>query len=150
MRGIKTAALCHPERKHYAHNMCRQCYGKTRKEHNAEYRADHIVEQKKRSAKWYKENTEHVTLKVTKRRLVKSGWTVERYDEKLEEQRGLCEICAKPEVIRALSADHEHIDPPRPRGLLCSSCNRALGYLKDDPVLLRKAADYIEKYKTQN
>jgi hypothetical protein len=30
------------------------------------------------------------------------------------------------------------------RGLLCVNCNLALGQLKDDPALLRKAADYLE------
>jgi hypothetical protein len=28
--------------------------------------------------------------------------------------------------------------------LLCSSCNRMLGIAKDDPEILRSAADYLE------
>ena len=72
---------------------------------------------------------------------------MELYAAKLEEQQGRCEICGVKEEVRRLSADHEHIEPPNPRGLLCTSCNRALGYLKDDPELLRAAALYIEKYR---
>jgi hypothetical protein len=31
----------------------------------------------------------------------------------------------------------------RVRGLLCVSCNMALGYLKDDPKVIDRAADYL-------
>jgi len=34
------------------------------------------------------------------------------------------------------------------RGILCRAHNTALGLFKDDPSDLRKAADYLEKYKT--
>jgi len=147
MRGTKAVAVCHPERKHYGHGLCRQCYGKTRTKQDVAYRKTHKEEQKKRSATWYRNNTEHVTLKVRKRNLGLAGWTLELYATKLEEQQGRCEICGVKEEVRRLSADHEHIEPPNPRGLLCTSCNRALGYLKDDPELLRAAALYIEKYR---
>ena len=114
---------------------------------NAKYRANHKVENAKRAAEWYKENSEKVILATYLRRLAAAGWTQDLYDEKFEEQHGLCAICSKEEVDRKLSADHEHVEPPNPRGLLCTSCNRALGYLKDSPELLRKAAEYIESYK---
>ena len=117
---------------------------------NEKYRSKHKADNAARAAKWYKNNSEKVIITTRIRRLAAAGWTQESYDSKFEEQHGLCEICGKPEVNRALSADHEHVYPPVPRGLLCSSCNRALGYLKDSPALLRKAADYIEKYKPQN
>lgn len=119
-------------------------------EDNAEYRARHKTQNKERAAKWYKQNSEKVIIATYKRRLAVSGWTQELYDAKFEEQQGVCAICGKEEADRKLSADHEHIEPPNPRGLLCTSCNRALGYFKDNPELLRKAAVYIESYKTQN
>jgi hypothetical protein len=116
---------------------------------NAEYRANHKAENAKRSAQWYKENSEKVILATYLRRLAAAGWTQEMYDAKFEEQHGQCALCNREQVDKKLSADHEHIEPPNPRGLLCTSCNRALGYFKDSPELLRKAAEYIEKYKTQ-
>jgi hypothetical protein len=74
------------------------------------------------------------------------GWCMELYDARFKEQNGLCAICGKPSV-RNLDADHEHVEPPIPRGLLCRTCNGGLGYFQDNPELLRKAADYIEFYR---
>lgn len=42
-----------------------------------------------------------------------------------------------------LVVDHCH-DSGKVRGLLCSGCNRALGYFRDSPTALRAAADYLE------
>jgi len=149
MRGTKDISVCHPERKHYAHGLCRPCYQSTEiaRASQAKSRRTHKAQQKKKSAEWYQNNTEHVALKVRKRNLGLAGWTIERYDAKFEEREGKCEICGSEEGKKRLSADHEHIDPPNPRGLLCTMCNRALGYLKDSPELLRAAALYIEKYR---
>ena len=33
----------------------------------------------------------------------------------------------------------------KPRGLLCHHCNRGMGALKDDPKLVRKTLEYLEK-----
>lgn len=83
----------------------------------------------------------------------RNGITVDVYDEMLEEQKGLCFICGgPPSNDRRLSVDHDHRCCPDTkkacgrctRALLCFDCNSALGKFKDDPELLRRAADYIE------
>jgi hypothetical protein len=45
-----------------------------------------------------------------------------------------------------LSVDHNHTTGAV-RGLLCANCNLAIGYANDDPVVLRKAIAYLDKYE---
>lgn len=52
-----------------------------------------------------------------------------------------CFICCK--TTEHMHIDHCH-DTGAVRGSLCLNCNTALGKLRDDPALLRRAADYLE------
>lgn len=45
----------------------------------------------------------------------------------------------------SLARDHDH-KTGYERGALCTKCNHVLGYVKDNPVLLRKAAEYLEMW----
>ena len=80
----------------------------------------------------------------------KYNLTEEQYNEMLRLQNGVCAICRQPESamrrgkIRNLCVDHCHTTG-QVRGLLCVACNLSIGYLKDSALLLRVAADYIEK-----
>ncbi|GAA1907042.1 endonuclease VII domain-containing protein [Streptantibioticus ferralitis] len=59
----------------------------------------------------------------------------------LAEQQGrVCVIClaAPPEQV-----DHDH-ETGKVRGVLCFSCNAALGQFKDRPDEIRRAAAYVE------
>jgi hypothetical protein len=71
------------------------------------------------------------------------------FDALLKAQNGVCAICKQPEtqVNRInLSVDHNH-STGKPRGLLCSVCNRGIGYLKDSVELVGAALDYLKKYQ---
>lgn len=62
-------------------------------------------------------------------------------------QGGVCAVCKSSESERSsrysnLSVDHCH-STGRVRGLLCSSCNRGLGFFKDRPDLIDAAAAYL-------
>jgi ribosomal protein L34E len=79
--------------------------------------------------------------------------TVAEYDAMYAAQNGVCAICGQPEIglgrggkVRRMSTDHDHTTGAI-RGLLCHNCNFILGSAHDDPDVLRKAADYLEKHK---
>lgn len=78
--------------------------------------------------------------------LKKFGLTVERYDELLRSQNGVCAICGSDTPFTpkngAFIVDHDH-ETGEVRGLLCSRCNRGIGYLGDDPQRLTRALDYL-------
>ena len=61
-----------------------------------------------------------------------------------EKQGGQCLGCGKyqHELNRALDVDHDH-KTGRIRGLLCMSCNRALGYAKDNVATLKRLIAYL-------
>lgn len=58
-----------------------------------------------------------------------------------------CDICAAPPPPaeeKPHPIDHEH-SSGRVRGVLCHSCNLALGHFKDDPERLARAAAYLTR-----
>lgn len=73
------------------------------------------------------------------------GITVDEYDHMLHKQDNCCAICGKHqlEFKRRFDVDHNH-ETGEVRGLLCYDCNPGLGKFKDNPKLLRAAADYLE------
>lgn len=77
------------------------------------------------------------------RRIRGGGMTKADYEARVAVQGGLCQLCrCPPKGCVNLSIDHDH-STGRVRGLLCRSCNSALGMAKDDPKLLRVAATYL-------
>ncbi len=89
-----------------------------------------------------KQRTDHLFIKY--------GITRDTYNAILKSQEGVCKICKMPETIKSngklnpLSVDHDH-KTHKVRGLLCRKCNSGLGHFNDDPELLIKAANYLEK-----
>ena len=78
---------------------------------------------------------------------IKYNLTFEKLQAMVEAQKGLCAICKQQcSSGYRLSIDHvKDSNPPFVRGLLCKQCNIANGQFNHDPVLLRKAADYLER-----
>jgi hypothetical protein len=68
------------------------------------------------------------------------GLTAEQVDEMCEQQGGVCLICLSSPAVHV---DHDH-ETGLVRGLLCFSCNGALGQFDDEAWRLRLAADYLE------
>jgi hypothetical protein len=67
------------------------------------------------------------------------GITVEEFDVMLALQEGLCAICRSAPAVHV---DHDH-RTGGVRALLCFNCNGGLGQFKDDPDVLREAAEYV-------
>jgi len=71
--------------------------------------------------------------------------TINEYEVILKSQDGLCAICKKKETQKNfLSIDHCHISN-KIRGLLCSGCNKALGFINDDIRILKSMIEYLSK-----
>src|SRR3954471_1241818 len=66
---------------------------------------------------------------------------------KLEEQGGVCAICAKPLTQAKVCVDHCH-ETGKTRGLLCVPCNLSLGHI-ERPEFLAKALAYIERHRSE-
>jgi hypothetical protein len=72
------------------------------------------------------------------------GMTIADYNALLARQNGVCRICKTRPAGRRLAVDHCH-DTDTIRSLLCNNCNLGVGNFKDNPALMRAAADYIEE-----
>ena len=81
------------------------------------------------------------------------GLSLAEYEAMLAAQGHACASCGGRETTKRkgkdlwLAVDHCHTTGSI-RGLLCGACNKGLGHFKDDPKLLRAAADYLERAVT--
>ena len=83
----------------------------------------------------------------------KFGITGAQFDAMLAAQGGGCAICGTAETranwrsgkAAAMDVDHDHATGAV-RGLLCDSCNRAIGFFADSPDRLRAAIAYLERH----
>lgn len=71
------------------------------------------------------------------------GISLETFNEMYKKQDGSCAICkSKPDY--RLCIDHRH-DTGKVRGLLCRTCNKAIGQLGDTPESVYKAYVYLKE-----
>lgn len=112
------------------------------------------------NAIWYQKNCENHKIKRdkywAKNAARMSGWrrqkihnvSFDQYNEMLLAQNMSCAICERHQSSfkRTLAVDHDH-KTGEIRGLLCHSCNTAIGSLKDDYLLVDKASAYLRRSK---
>lgn len=72
------------------------------------------------------------------------GISVEEHQYLLEKQGHVCCICGGQNKSKSLDIDHDH-KTGKVRGLLCGKCNTAIGLLQDNPYIVLKAYDYLNK-----
>ena len=85
---------------------------------------------------------------VRRAKNVDIGTDPEDVRDLLQAQDGKCAICGasggEENSGRGLSVDHDHVTG-RIRGLLCLRCNTGIGFLRDDPVIVQRAAEYLTR-----
>lgn len=112
---------------------------------NKVYDVVHKAERKVINAKYRAANPERIKAIYRQSRY---GLTDGAFKQMLDEQANTCAICdfvfsTEGGKVSAAHVDHCHISGDI-RGLLCSNCNKAIGLLKDSPVLLERAAEYLQ------
>lgn len=92
---------------------------------------------------WKQNNPEKVKEYRFKQRLKQYDLTLDEYEEMVKDQDGLCAVCLRE---LPLAVDHDHnADWMLVRGLLCQSCNLALGLLEDNIEALQRAIAYLTR-----
>jgi hypothetical protein len=100
-----------------------------------------LTEEGKVAERRYRQTLRSKSLQESSRLKQRYGITLDEYFVLVESQQKACAICGViPEV--KLHVDHDH-ETGRIRGLLCGSCNRAIGLFKDNVNLMLKAAEYL-------
>lgn len=112
------------------HSWCRGCQNAA----NKVWRQEHPEQVKVNRQKYAPKQMDYV-------RRARYGVTSTDYQWMLDKQQGLCAICRRSST-KQLAVDHDH-RTKKVRGLLCNSCNRALGLLKDDVDVIVAAATYL-------
>jgi ribosomal protein S27AE len=76
------------------------------------------------------------------------GFSLEKYEEQLKKQDGKCAICKTGSPleghIKRFAVDHCH-STGKVRGLLCSKCNKGIGFFNDSTELLAQAIQYLQE-----
>ncbi len=132
----KRMADCHTDRRHCAKGMCVICYDAFKHKKKTPEQRDTA---RAASAKWRADNPERELA----HHLKAYGMSIADFTDMSNRQQNVCAGCLSPCTIHTrLSVDHCHVTN-KVRGLLCSSCNTAIGGKREDPAVLRRLADYL-------
>lgn len=137
-----------PEKAKAYYAAYRQAHREHQQEVHRQWAAEHPEELKRYRQRYHAKRLEQDFIGVrTKQRAAwlmdRYGLTIHEYQALVAKQMGLCAICGeRPIGGRALHVDHDH-QTARVRGLLCNLCNRALGYIGDNPVIADAMARYL-------
>jgi hypothetical protein len=134
-------------------DLCRQEweYSKERKKSLGEPDTDAVIRARESRKRWRDKRPDYHKFNGL---LKDYGLTREAYQTLLDSQDNKCPICLRdlPEVTHT-DHDHKCCDRYRKtcgkcvRGVLCGTCNQGLGQFQDDEDRLRRAADYLKKYR---
>jgi hypothetical protein len=101
------------------------------------------------SKRWRLKNLERVKISSKNNFLRKLyGLTLQQFNHMLIQQGYLCAICsaALGKGPRDTHVDHCHATG-KVRSILCNNCNNMLGRARDDSGILRKGAEYLDRWR---
>jgi hypothetical protein len=124
------------------------------KAYNITYRAAHLAEGRVRTAAYRAAHPERIrecraALYAANRDKMKDQKLARLYGLTRTEFLALgdtCNACGARANGKALAVDHDH-GTGRVRGLLCLSCNIAMGMVKDDRARLLALVGYLDKHE---
>lgn len=124
--------------------ICKPC----REKYLTNYRKINRTKVLTRKQKWKKNNPDKVKSSAL---MSDYGINLDTYNLMLIGQNYCCAICKRhrSNFKKALHVDHCHTTN-KIRGLLCLSCNRALGLLTDNKEYFKSAAAYLEKHEEES
>lgn len=109
-------------------SWCKQCCSRQSSEYSRNNKKKVLEEHKK----WVNKNKDKVAFAKAKSAY---GITEQEY----KNLKRISQICGSKDK---LVIDHSH-KTGKIRGMLCQSCNKGLGFFKDNPALLERASDYV-------
>jgi hypothetical protein len=136
-------------------NPCKSCnivkaakWAKDNREHRRRHCLKYDDAHREKIRDWHRKNRAGKTQEQRRAPHLKRmyGMTPEQYSELLLKQGGTCALCPARTGKASggyLFVDHDH-RTGNVRGLLCVSCNTALGLLGDDPEHLTRALRYLQ------
>lgn len=110
------------------------------------YRERHPEQAAVSSKKWREHHPEQEHIRHREQNWKRYGinLTWKQFLEMLAAQNYQCRSCETPIGIYA-PVDHNHITG-KIRGILCSPCNKAIGFSGDNPTILEKCCRYLREY----
>lgn len=135
-------------RNKFNHSEKGKAYKKAWRERNHDYMlkkqrehyARNVEKMRKRGRDFYNQHKESEADRI---RLNKYGITGKEFRDILEKQHYKCPICGET-ITRNPSVDHSHITG-KIRGIICNSCNLALGNVRDSIRTLIAMIKYLEE-----
>jgi hypothetical protein len=165
IRGESTSCRCNRSRGPLDDKRCTKCkqwkpltefYRKTQAWDgynsyckSCEFKRDHEPERYYRKLEsnrnWRKSHPQFVKSQTLNRY---DGINETVYNEKLVQQKNVCEICGKTQKRKnyRLGVDHDH-KTNKVRALLCNNCNTAIGLVYENINILENIITYLKKHK---
>jgi len=134
-----------PEAAAAAQERYKQKHPEKRAEISKRYRERHLEEERARKREYMRKRQATIESFYYYLRYYYGEGADKHYAEQLAKQNGACAVCLAPFGKERLHLDHNH-GTNQFRGLLCGSCNRALGLCKENVDIIRKMAAYIEAW----